>query len=382
MICATKTVLIKPLPDEALYGLQRIPRRIVQTTNTLTPVNMFHWHAFSSFIDLNPEYNISVVNDPNCRKFIKQNFPKNVLDAYDSLIAKSFRADLFRYTYLYINGGCYFDNKMIDREPLREVIVPDDSFLVCSDALPNGVGSKDLSQTTKFYNAVICASQKNENIKRTIDAVVDTITRRDPKDVDLAITGPVAFYRATIDHIDDSNLRFKHWLAHKQHHRHYRDYPVTEKLHGQVFLHKSYNGHTHSQGIRYGDLWRNGRIYYEGGSGSLAWDNYRLFVEQGNLAFYSIEVRSAEGFILVKRKSANEIAVSTSVSQALTEFGRKYVYGGQDGAATKVEFKLLHEISCEEYFFGIERPTGSNPVTMFHLSELGLPADTSILTGR
>ena len=46
---------------------------------------------------------------------------EDVLDMYDGYVPTAFQADVFRYCYLYIHGGCYIDCKMINRIPLREI---------------------------------------------------------------------------------------------------------------------------------------------------------------------------------------------------------------------------------------------------------------------
>jgi len=50
-------------------------------------------------------------NDADCRAFIAQEFPDDVLYAYDRLIPTAFKADLWRYCVLYKYGGVYLDIK-------------------------------------------------------------------------------------------------------------------------------------------------------------------------------------------------------------------------------------------------------------------------------
>ena len=52
---------------------------------------------------------ISYFNDNMCREFIKNNFRVEVLHAYDILIPTAYKADLWRFCVLYINGGIYGD---------------------------------------------------------------------------------------------------------------------------------------------------------------------------------------------------------------------------------------------------------------------------------
>ena len=64
-----------------------------------------------------------------------------ILEAFDLLIAGPLKADLFRYFYLYKNGGCYFDCKMVLRKSLSKIIKNNDKVILCNDdrALHNGI---------------------------------------------------------------------------------------------------------------------------------------------------------------------------------------------------------------------------------------------------
>ena len=108
--------------------IQKIPKLIFQTTVSKNITNILHLNSIYSFIDFNPDYEYILMDDNDCRLFLKEHFDNDLLIAYDLLIAGSFKADLFRYCYLYKNGGCYFDCKQILRVPLRELIRENDDF--------------------------------------------------------------------------------------------------------------------------------------------------------------------------------------------------------------------------------------------------------------
>jgi len=50
-------------------------------------------------------------NDADCRSFIENEYPLDVVYAYDQLIPTAFKADLWRYCILYKYGGVYLDIK-------------------------------------------------------------------------------------------------------------------------------------------------------------------------------------------------------------------------------------------------------------------------------
>ena len=60
---------------------------------------------------VNPEFNIQIFDCDERREFIKNNFPEDILIAYDTLKPGAYKADLWRLCVLYINGGIYIDIK-------------------------------------------------------------------------------------------------------------------------------------------------------------------------------------------------------------------------------------------------------------------------------
>ena len=135
-----------------------IPKVIIQTSNDNMNKNIFHYNSIMSFIDLNPDFEYRHFYDIDCREFIKNNIDKEdnldkednidkednldkTLEAFDLLIPGPLKADLFRYFYLYKNGGCYFDTKMVLKKSLSKIIKNDDKIILCNDdrTLHNGI---------------------------------------------------------------------------------------------------------------------------------------------------------------------------------------------------------------------------------------------------
>jgi len=191
-----------------------------------------------------------------------------VVDAFDSLIAPSFKADLFRYAYILNFGGCYFDHKMILRKPLREIIKPDDKLILCLDAL---IVSKDAPLrsifTTKFYNAIFCAQPADYRVALVLDAVVKNIHQKKAEEM-LAITGPRVMYTALMNGKDgrlvqEKEIRLKHSIHHKSFGEpDYRDYNVEDRTTNQIVLTKSYPSYRKPPGLSYSMLFSQGHVYY------------------------------------------------------------------------------------------------------------------------
>jgi hypothetical protein len=149
-----------------------IPKKIFQTweTNKVTP-GMYD--AVHTWIDKNPDWEYHFFDKDDRRNFIKDNFPKKVLDAYDNLIPGSFKADLWRVCVLYISGGLYVDNKcVLLSATLNEVIPFDVEFLSLKD--------RNLKSNDSLGNIVsgfICSKPKHPFLKKAIDMFVEYVEK-------------------------------------------------------------------------------------------------------------------------------------------------------------------------------------------------------------
>lgn len=179
----------------SVYEDYKIPKVIIQTSNYNMNKNIQHNNAITSIIEMNPEYEYKFFNDTESRQFIIDNFKENILEedndkkyflsdiiiAYDKLIPGSYKADLFRYCYLYINGGCYIDCKIIMKKPLNKIIDKDDSIVVC---LENDI----------LYNGVIFTEKNNKLMYNCIINCVSNILSNKNGDNAHDVTGNVVFY--------------------------------------------------------------------------------------------------------------------------------------------------------------------------------------------
>jgi mannosyltransferase OCH1-like enzyme len=174
---------------------QKIPKKIIQTARTNKYNSILHYNAIQSFIELNPEYEYYFFTDIECREFIKNNFDQDLLYTYDMLLPGAYKADLFRYCYLYINGGCYFDNKALLRVPLRDIIEEDFVNIYCKDTLD------DL-----MFNAIIMTDKLSEDLKKSYEEVVENVKSGFYGSTSLDPTGPKLFNKYT----HDKNVILKH----------------------------------------------------------------------------------------------------------------------------------------------------------------------------
>ena len=206
---------ISPLSPINLNYVQKIPKVIFQTGNSNNYDNMF---LASSLIDLNPEYEYKFFNDIDKRKFIKNNFEEHVIDAYDLLVPEEYKSDLFKYCYLYKNGGCYIDYNIIAREPLRNIIKPDDIFLLSIDTDIKNSLSKDNIDAIGYSGYIIMCTPNNEKLLNLIDTCIDNILNKQYLVYDniFLLTGKKLMYNVLKHDIVYDNLRFKNILPNNQ----------------------------------------------------------------------------------------------------------------------------------------------------------------------
>ena len=92
-----------------------IPRVIYQTWATKTPPPGMA-AAVRALKAANPGFRHELYADADCRRFIEQNFPEEILYAFDSLIPGAYKADLWRYCVLYLNVGVKIDQNFLKME--------------------------------------------------------------------------------------------------------------------------------------------------------------------------------------------------------------------------------------------------------------------------
>ena len=77
---------------------------------------------------INPEFNYFYFDEKDCEKFIYNNYPDYIYNAYKSLIPIEYKFDLWKYCILYKYGGIYIDTKFECNIKLINLI--DNNFFV------------------------------------------------------------------------------------------------------------------------------------------------------------------------------------------------------------------------------------------------------------
>jgi len=133
---------------------------------------------------VNPEFNIQLFDDNDCRKFIQNNFPENILSAFDTLKPGAYKADLWRLCILYINGGIYADIKLNCINNFKFIALTEKEHLVIDISNAGTIG---------LFNALLVAKPKNNLFLRCINKISENVKNKYYGFSDLYPTGPGLF---------------------------------------------------------------------------------------------------------------------------------------------------------------------------------------------
>ena len=147
--------------EKRKFNNLKIPKIIFQTNKSHYFENNLAYNSIQSFIEFNPDYSYKFFDDIESREFIKEHFSEKYLKYYDILYPGAFKADFFRYCYLYINGGFYFDNKSILLVSLNNIIEENDELILCQDNHKLG-----------YYNAVMMSIPKHDIFIKLLDFII------------------------------------------------------------------------------------------------------------------------------------------------------------------------------------------------------------------
>jgi hypothetical protein len=133
---------------------------------------------------VNPEFNLYIYDDDDCRKFIKNNFPDDILIAYDTLIPGAYKADLWRLCVLYINGGIYVDIKLNCINNFKFIALTEREHFVFDR--PDHWKEGEIG----LWNGLIVTKPKTKILLRCIKKISENVKNKDYGFMDLYPTGP------------------------------------------------------------------------------------------------------------------------------------------------------------------------------------------------
>jgi mannosyltransferase OCH1-like enzyme len=170
--------------------VNNVPLKIFLTWETKNlPINMYN--NLLLLQKMNPEFDIYLYDDQDRIDFIKNNFDKNVLDAYNSLIPGAFKADLWRYCIIYKYGGVYMDIKFHTYVPIINLI-KDSEFTFANT---NSGLCKDSYDGNEIIIGFLISSPNNKIFKDSIDEIIIKTKNKDYGQNRIDITGPCVLTR-------------------------------------------------------------------------------------------------------------------------------------------------------------------------------------------
>jgi mannosyltransferase OCH1-like enzyme len=224
--------------------ITKIPLNIFQTWHShILPVSMSN--AITSIKLLNPEFKHYLYNDDQCRNFIQTNFHTDVLFAFDNLIPGAYKADLWRYCILYLNGGIYLDVKFIPYKNFKFIkLVNDEHWVLDRDK-------------AGIYNALIVCKKGNKLLLSAINQIVENVKNKYYGATPLVPTGPKLLIKYFTEK-EISNLDMDHTTKGSTKFINYNKQPIL-----QGYEEYFYESRTYSITRHYYEAWKKKEIYKE-----------------------------------------------------------------------------------------------------------------------
>ena len=160
-----------PLNIYLTWGTKKLPIKMQENLDRMRIVN--------------PEFNIQLFDDNDCRDFIQNNFPEDILIAFDTLNPGAYKADLWRLCILYINGGIYADIKLNCINNFKFIALTEKEHLVLDRP---GIYWKE--GEIGIYNALLVAKPKNILFLRCINKISENVKNKNYDFHCLYPTGP------------------------------------------------------------------------------------------------------------------------------------------------------------------------------------------------
>jgi mannosyltransferase OCH1-like enzyme len=167
----------------------KVPYPLKRYYKNIIPLNIFQtWHTKNlpemmqksvNYIKYsNPAFKYYLYDDDDCRNFIENNYRREVLWAFDSLIPGAYKADLWRYCVLYKLGGIYLDIKYKQINDFKFINLTEKEHWVLD---------KDNSG---IYNALMVCLPGNEILIKAINQIVENVRNKFYGSSCLDPTGP------------------------------------------------------------------------------------------------------------------------------------------------------------------------------------------------
>ena len=150
-------------------SIRKIPRVVYQTWETKDISPEFQ-NIIDSWKRYNPDYEYVLHDKYDREEYIRTNFHSRIYEAYCKIVPGAFKADLWRYCILYLNGGVYSDVDMLCMGKLDDFMKNDTEFMATIDLNTNPIEGKH-----NVANGFIACSQYHGIMKYCIYRLVYNI---------------------------------------------------------------------------------------------------------------------------------------------------------------------------------------------------------------
>lgn len=218
-----------------------VPLKVYMTWGTkLLPPKM--QKNFEKIQRENPAFEFILYDDNDCKKFLIENFDKEVIWAFNKLVPGAYKADLWRLCILYKYGGFYLDIKENCLNGFKLIELSESEHFVY-DRPPNHI-----------LNALMVCKAGNKFLEKCIEEIINNIKTNYYGPGSLWPTGPGLLGKVALENKFNLNI------------------DLTLPQHGEFILYKGvaimrgYDGYLEerrdfSKTKHYGELWINKQIY-------------------------------------------------------------------------------------------------------------------------
>jgi hypothetical protein len=192
----------------------------------------------------NPEFKYILYDDDDIKEFIKNNFNNDVLYAFNKLKPGAYKADLFRYCIMYINGGVYLDIKFNTINNFKFIYLMDKEHFVL-DA--------KMWHTNSIYNGLLICLPKNTKMLDCINQIVKNVYNNYYGESTLSPTGP----HLLVKYFNSEELSNINMIL-------YCYNNIQYILYNNLIILKEYTEYRSEQisNLHYSNMWNNKNIYY------------------------------------------------------------------------------------------------------------------------
>ena len=241
----------------------KIPKIIFQTNKSRYLEQELAYNSVLTFLECNPTFEYRFFNDKECRQFIKDNFNNEYLYYYDIIYPGAFKADFFRYCYLYVNGGFYFDNKSILLKNLNDILSENDELVLCQDHHKSGLYNAVMMSIPKhklFFNLINKIIYKIRNFNEIFKPYTN-VNNYNRLDTILSLSGPNLLFEEfkNLGLSYNNHILMKHEIL-----GNYKNYKnLVVKYKNNIILYKNYHNFNIEDNNHYSKLWKKNQVLYK-----------------------------------------------------------------------------------------------------------------------